>query len=40
MRDFGFRSAQVLGGDSVPAQADVDEAVVAPHGWLVLRPLA
>jgi cyclomaltodextrinase len=40
MRDLGFRSAHVLGGDSAPAQAEVDEAAVAPHGWLILRPLS
>jgi glycosidase len=39
LRKLGFRSAKVLGGDSMPAQTDVDEVVVTPHGWLVMRPL-
>ena len=38
--DIGFQRAQVLGGDAAPAPADVEEAAVGPHGWLVLRPLA
>jgi cyclomaltodextrinase / maltogenic alpha-amylase / neopullulanase len=38
LRDFGFQRGRVLGGDAAPTQADVEEAVVGPHGWLVLRP--
>jgi hypothetical protein len=38
LRDFGFQRAEVLGCDDFPAQTAVAEAVVVPHGWLVLRP--
>jgi cyclomaltodextrinase / maltogenic alpha-amylase / neopullulanase len=38
LNDIGFRRGQVLAGDAAPAQADVEAAIVGPHGWLVLRP--
>lgn len=31
-------AAALLGGDELLAQTEVTEAVVGPHGWLVLRP--
>jgi len=39
LRDIDCRHAQVLGGDASPALGEVEEAVVGPHGWLILRPL-
>jgi hypothetical protein len=38
LNDIGFRRGRVLAGDAAPAQADVEAAIVEPHGWLVLRP--
>jgi cyclomaltodextrinase len=37
LRDRGVQGGHVLGGDAAPEQADVDDVVVGPHGWLVLR---
>jgi glycosidase len=37
LRDRGFQRGHVLGGDAAPEQADADDVVVGPHGWLVLR---
>jgi cyclomaltodextrinase / maltogenic alpha-amylase / neopullulanase len=37
LRTKGFHGGHVLGGDAAPDQADVDDVVVGPHGWLVLR---
>ena len=39
LSDIGFQRALVLGGDAAPGSVDVEQALVGPHGWLVLRPL-
>lgn len=38
--ELGVSSGQVIAGSGAPPQAEVGHTEVAPHGWLIIKPLS
>jgi cyclomaltodextrinase len=36
--DLGFGAGRVVAGSGAPPQSDIQQAEIAPHGWLIVEP--
>ena len=39
LAELGTARAEVLAGSAAPPHEVVDEVIVEPHGWRILRPV-